>query len=148
MRRSVSEVAKILGLSVYTLHDYDREGLLPFVERDKNGARVFKDSDFRWLDLIMTLRNTGMTIKNIKQYLTWSIMGDSTIGERFEFINRQKQTVESQIEELKKYLELLEYKQWYYQTALDAGTVAVHADPGHCRHSRVRPQIFFQDEDG
>lgn len=42
---SISEVAKELNLTTYTLRYYDKEGLLPFVERTTNGTRLFKESD-------------------------------------------------------------------------------------------------------
>ena len=38
---SISEVANKLNLTVYTLRYYDKEGLLPFVERKDNGTRLF-----------------------------------------------------------------------------------------------------------
>ena len=126
MTYSTNQIAQRLGITVYTLHYYDKAGLLPFVERDQNGARVFKDSDFKWLDTIMTLKKTGMTLKNIKQYVAWVMEGDSTLPQRFECIKKQKKAVEKQMADLKKYLDLLDYKEWYYQTAVEAGTTAIH----------------------
>jgi DNA-binding transcriptional MerR regulator len=125
MTYTVSQVAKKMGVTVYTLHYYDKEGLLPFVERNHNGARVFKDSDFGWLDTISTLKNTGMPIKQIRQYIEWAMEGDSTLAQRFECIKRQKKLVEKQLEELKNHAELLEYKERYYETAVAAGTTGI-----------------------
>lgn len=41
---SIGEVAKALKLTPYTLRYYDREGLMPFVERTSGGTRLFKES--------------------------------------------------------------------------------------------------------
>jgi DNA-binding transcriptional MerR regulator len=142
MGYTVSQVAECLGLTVYTLHYYDKEGLLPFVDRAAKGARIFKDSDFRWLNIIMALKNTGMPLKDIKQYVEWGMAGDSTIKQRFEYIKRQKKAVENQMEELKKYLELLDYKQWYYETAIEAGTTAIHQQTNCKTAMRPMPKIF------
>jgi DNA-binding transcriptional MerR regulator len=142
MSYTVSQVAECLGITVYTLHYYDKEGLLPFVDRAANGARVFKDADFRWLDIIMALKNTGMPLKDIKQYVEWSLAGDSTLKQRFEYIKRQKKAVEKQMEELKKYLELLDYKQWYYETAIEAGTTAIHKQTNCKTAKRPAPEIY------
>ena len=68
MTYSISEAAKQMGVSVHTLRYYDKEGLLPFVER-VNGRRVFKDSDFSWLKIISCLKNTGMPLKEIRRYM-------------------------------------------------------------------------------
>jgi DNA-binding transcriptional MerR regulator len=130
MTYTASQIAKKMGLTVYTLHYYDKEGLVPFVGRNKNGARVFKDSDFGLIDTIVMLKNTGMPIKEIRQYIEWAMEGDSTIAQRFECIKKQKKHVEKQLEELKNYAELLEYKEWYYETALAAGTDGLRRNAG------------------
>jgi DNA-binding transcriptional MerR regulator len=115
MTYTVSQVAEKMGVTVYTLHYYDKAGLLPFVDRNRNGARVFKDSDFEWLDMITALKNTGMPIKQIRQYIEWVMEGDSTVAQRFELIKKQRELVEKQMEELKNYAELLDYKVRYYE---------------------------------
>jgi DNA-binding transcriptional MerR regulator len=140
MTYTVSQVAEKMGTTVYTLHYYDKEGLLPFVGRDHHGVRVFKDSDFRLLDTITTLKKTGMSIKQIRQYIAWVMEGDATIMQRFECIKTQKKLVEKQMEELKTYAELLDYKEWYYETAVAAGTTAIHTN---CKKvKRIMPRII------
>jgi DNA-binding transcriptional MerR regulator len=90
----------------------------------------------------MALKNTGMPLKDIKQYVEWGMTGDSTLKQRFEYIKRQKKVVENQMEELKKYLELLDYKQWYYETAIEAGTTSIHKQT-NCRTARrPMPEIY------
>ncbi|MDR1321923.1 MAG: MerR family transcriptional regulator [Gracilibacteraceae bacterium] len=118
MTYTVSQIAERMGVTVYTLHYYDKAGLLPFVDRGRNGARVFKDTDFEWLDTITALKNTGMPIKQIRQYIEWVMEGDSTIGQRFECIKNQKKLVEQQLEKLKKSAELLDYKERHYKAAM------------------------------
>jgi DNA-binding transcriptional MerR regulator len=140
MTYTVSQVAEKMGVTVYTLHYYDKEGLLPFVDRNQNGARVFKDSDFGWLDTITALKNTGMPIKQIRQYIEWVMEGDATIMQRLECIKKQKKLVEKQLEELKDYAELLDYKEWYYEMAVAAGTTAI--DTNCITTKRIMPRII------
>lgn len=123
---SISEVAKELNLTVYTLRYYDKEGLMPFVERTASGTRLFKESDINALNIIECLKSTGMPIKEIKNFIDWCSEGDSTLQQRYDMFIERKARVEAQMEELKKTLELIEHKCWYYQTALDAGTEDVH----------------------
>ncbi len=52
MLYTVGEIAKILGISASTLRYYDKEGLLPFVERSNSGIRMFTDKDYEWLKVI------------------------------------------------------------------------------------------------
>ena len=109
---TIGEMAKKMGVAPSTLRYYDKEGLLPFVERSGGGIRMFKGEDIEWLSIIECLKKTGMPIKEIKQFIDWCIEGDSTIDKRLELIDRQRDT--------------LDYKHWYYETAKAAGTCKIH----------------------
>lgn len=123
---TVGEMAKKLGVAPSTLRYYDKEGLMPFLERSGGGIRMFKDEDFGWLNIIECLKKTGMPIKDIKTFIDWCMEGDSTISRRYELIKKQREAVLAQMEQLQKTLDTLEYKCWYYETAKAAGTTAVH----------------------
>ncbi|WP_429472341.1 MerR family transcriptional regulator [Neobacillus sp. B4I6] len=123
---SISEVAKELNLTVYTLRYYDKEGLIPFVERTPSGIRVFKESDIDALKVIECLKATGMPIKEIKTFIDWCSDGNSTLQQRYDMFLDRKAHVEAQMEELKKTMEVIEHKCLYYKTALDAGTEDIH----------------------
>ncbi len=122
---TVGEMAKILNTTPSTLRYYDKEGLLPFVERTESGIRMFKDSDYEWLLIIDCLKNTGMGIKDIKKFIEMVLAGDATIKERLAMIIKQRQSVKEQMEKLQQTLEILDYKVWYYSTADKAGTTSV-----------------------
>lgn len=126
MNYSISEAAEKLNLTVYTLRYYDKEGLMPFLERTSNGTRLFKESDIDALKVIECLKATEMPIKEIKNFIDWCSEGDSTLQQRYDMFLERKATVEAQMEELKKTMELIEHKCWYYKSALDAGTEAIH----------------------
>ncbi|GGP10723.1 MerR family transcriptional regulator [Oceanobacillus neutriphilus] len=126
MTYSIGEVAKKFNLSVPTLRYYDREGLMPFVERTTNGTRVFQESDIELLKIIQCLKSSGMAIKDIKIFIEWCSDGDSTLQQRFDLFMKQKAVVEKQMEELNKTLQLIEHKCHYYQVALEAGTEDIH----------------------
>jgi DNA-binding transcriptional MerR regulator len=123
---SISEVASELNLTVYTLRYYDKEGLMPFVERTASGTRLFKETDIGALKVIECLKATGMPIKEIKNFIDWCSDGDSTLQQRYDMFVERKAIVEAQLEELKKTMELIDHKCFYYKTALDAGTEDVH----------------------
>lgn len=126
MYYTVCEVAKRLNLSPHTIRFYSKEGLLDFVDRDQNGNRIFKESDFERLFIIASLKRAGMTIKQIREFTVLCDEGDSTIGQRLKIIIDQKASVEEQIIELQDALDVLKYKTWLYEVALEAGTTAVH----------------------
>ncbi|PSL42220.1 DNA-binding transcriptional MerR regulator [Planomicrobium soli] len=123
---SIGEVAKELNLTVYTLRYYDKEGLMPFVERTPSGTRLFKESDISALRIIECLKATAMPIKEIKSFIDWCSDGDSSLQQRYEMFMERKAIVEAQIEELQKTMEVIEHKCFYYKVALDAGTEDIH----------------------
>lgn len=122
---TISEVAEMMCLPPSTIRYYDGEGLLPFIEK-VNGRRIFKESDLSALRLIECLKNTGMPIREMKKYFELAKQGDSTLVERQQIILRQKQSVLDQIDFLKQNLSVIEHKEWYYKTAIEAGTEAIH----------------------
>ncbi|KQL36300.1 MerR family transcriptional regulator [Bacillus sp. FJAT-25509] len=122
---SIGEVAKELNLTVYALRYYDKEGLMPFVERTTSGIRVFKESDIEALKVIECLKATGMPIKEIKNFIEWCSDGDSTLQQRYDMFLERKASVEAQMEELKRTMEIIQHKCSYYEAALEAGTEAI-----------------------
>ena len=50
MLYTVGEMAKVLGIPASTLRYYDKEGLLPFVERSSGGISMFTEKDYEWLN--------------------------------------------------------------------------------------------------
>jgi DNA-binding transcriptional MerR regulator len=126
MLYTVGEMAKKLNVAPSTLRYYDKEGLLPFVERSDGGIRMFKDEDFEWLHIIECLKKTGMSIKDIKTFIDWCMEGDSTIEQRLQLIDRQREAVLNQIAQMQETLKTLNYKHWYYETAKAAGTCKIH----------------------
>lgn len=123
---TVGEMAKRMGIAPSTLRYYDKEGLLPFVERSGGGIRVFKDEDWQWLSIIECLKKAGVSIKDIKTFIDWCMEGDSTIEQRLTLMEQQRAAVSQQIDQMQKTLSLLDYKCWYYQTAKQAGTCKIH----------------------
>lgn len=122
---TVGEMAKLLGVPASTLRYYDKEGLLPFVERSPGGMRMFQEKDYEWLQIIECLKKTGMPLKDIRTYIHMAMQGDETIESRLELIYRQREAVRAQMAELQKTLDTLDFKYWYYETAQEAGTTDV-----------------------
>lgn len=118
MNYSISDVSKITNLPISTLRYYDKEGLLPYIERKASGYRIFKEEDIRMLEIIECFKNTGMSIKEIKYFIELVKQGDSSLQERYDLFLERKKTVEKQMKDLQKQLDLINYKCEYYQTAL------------------------------
>lgn len=119
---TVGEVAKQMDVPASTLRFYDKEGLLPFVERSGGGIRMFKESDVEFLKIISCLKKAGLRVKDIRLFIQMVMEGDETIPKRLELFERQRREVKRQMEELEETLHTLDYKCWYYETAQRLGS--------------------------
>lgn len=135
---TVGEMAKLLGVTASTLRYYDKEGLLPFVERSSSGIRMFRESDIEWLRVIECMKKAGMSIKDIRQYIELALKGDDTIELRLMMFRRQKEVLQQKMAEMQHTMAMVEYKCWYYETAKAAGTVEV---PQNMKESDVPKQF-------
>ena len=138
MLYTVGEMAKLLGIPTSTLRYYDKEGLLPFVERSEGGIRVFKDNDYEWIKIIDCLKKTGMPLKDIKEFILMAIQGDDTIDRRLELVKKQRILMQEKISEMQEMLDMLDFKCWYYETAQKAGTTSV---PREMADDEIPPQF-------
>jgi len=122
---SIGEVANTTGIAISTLRYYDREGMFPNIERRGGGIRVFSDAEIETIKIIECLKTSGLSIKDIKQFLDWCQEGDSSLQKRRDMFYERLEAVKKQMEELQKTMDIIKYKCWYYDTALTAGTEEV-----------------------
>lgn len=125
MTYTIGEMAKLLDVAPSALRYYDKEGLLPFMERTENGIRIFKDSDYEILKIIHCLKSTGMQIKEIKEFINLVLQGDESIDARLELFRKRKFELEKQMADLQETMDTVNYKCWYYETAKKVGTTSV-----------------------
>ncbi|MDR2370907.1 MAG: MerR family transcriptional regulator [Treponema sp.] len=104
MTFTIKQVSEKTSLPPHVLRYYENEGLLPSIERSRNGVRRYSENDLEWLGLICCLKNTGMSIKQIRSFVELSQEGDRTLKRRCELLRTHKKSVEDQIEEMKKHL--------------------------------------------
>ncbi|OMF36913.1 MerR family transcriptional regulator [Paenibacillus sp. FSL H8-0548] len=113
---TINQVAQLFDISAHTLRFYDKEGLLPFVSRNKSGNRTFSDRDLEMIKLICCLKNTGMPIKEIKRYVDMFMHGIETAASRKQMMKDHRREVLRQIDDLKKNLNLIDLKITYYES--------------------------------
>lgn len=125
MPYTIGEAAQRMQLNPPTLRYYDKEGLLPFVDRSASGIRLFKESDFEWLQLIECLKATGMSIKEIKQFIDWYQEGDTTLEQRKQMFHERKAAVEKQLKAMQDMMDIVNYKCWFYDKAVEVGSADI-----------------------
>lgn len=115
MNYSIQQAAQKLGLTSSTLRYYDKEGLLPTLKRTDSGIRIFSDTDLDWLGLICCLKNSGMPILEIKQFMNLCLRGEDTCEERKAVLEKHRAEILKQMEVLKNSLSIVNYKIDHYK---------------------------------
>lgn len=118
---TIGQVSEMFGLPISTLRYYDKQGLFPGMERT-SGIRKFSDKEIEALRVIECLKKSGLEIKDIKQFMNWCVEGATTYPQRKELFEKQRKTVESEIEHMNKVLAMIQFKCWYYEQAMQDGS--------------------------
>lgn len=119
---SMKETCEKVGMSYETLKYYCNEGLIPNVKRDRNNYRIFDDNNISWITSLSCLKNCGMSISEMKEYLNLCLQGESTIPQRKEILAIKKQDLIKKQEELQKSINFIDWKQNFYNNVLDGKT--------------------------
>lgn len=121
VRLSVAEAASLIGLSSYALRYYEQQGLVR-PPRNSSGYREYSEADLRRLVFITRMRSSGMTMQDLRRYVSLSEEGASTEPERRAIMVQQRDRIRQQIRELTLALETTEYKIVAYDGHPDDGT--------------------------
>ena len=122
MLYTMKQTCEKTGLTYDTLKFYCNEGLIPNVKRDKNNYRVFNDKDIAWIKSLSCLKNCGMSIVEMKEYLALCLKGKSTIPERQEILNNKLKELEYKINKIQDSINYIHWKQNFYNDVLNGKT--------------------------
>lgn len=97
---------------------YCNKGLVPNVKRDANNRRVFDDHDVAWIKSLTCLKNCGMSIQEMKQYIDLCYQGEASIPERKLVLAKKREELLYRIAELQTSVEYIDWKQGFYDDVL------------------------------
>lgn len=112
---TIKQVAQQTGLTAHTIRYYDREGLIPLLTRSENGIRQFSQDDIDWINLICCLKNSGMSIQTIKEFMQLCLDGEATGEERKALLMEHRKHILKQMDVLCNSLSIVDYKISHYQ---------------------------------
>jgi len=112
---TIQEVSEATGLSAHTLRYYEHIGLIHPIEREDNTRRLYTEQDLGWIDFLLKLRATGMSIKEMQTYAELQRQGDGTLPQRVEMLKSLRRSVEARMSELNEHLKLICYKIEIYE---------------------------------
>lgn len=118
MLYSMKQTCQEVGMTYEALKFYCNQGLVPNVKRDKNNYRVFDEHDIEWIKGLTCLKRCGMSIKDMKLYLSLCLKGKSTILERKKILEKQRTLLIREIDRLQQDIAYIDWKQKYYDNVL------------------------------
>jgi len=106
----IAEVSEKYKIPEDTLRYYERIGLLPPVHRKKGGVRDYQEEDCAWVEFVRCMRNAGLTIEVLIEYLRLFQEGESTVLARKALLMEQRELLRQKIDDMQKTVERLDYK--------------------------------------
>lgn len=115
---TIAEVSKKVNLSADTLRYYERIGLIPEVNRTESGIRNYTEEDLGWIEFSKYMRNAGMSIEALIEYIKLYKKGDATLEARKQLLISQKDVIKERLEEIQNTFDRINYKIKNYEKIL------------------------------
>lgn len=119
---TMKEACAQTGLPYETLKFYCNQGLVPNVQRDAQNRRIFSDGDIGWIRSLEFLKNCGMGIREMQEFLGLCQEGTSSIPRRKEILERKRLELEREQLRIRESLSYIDRKQVYYDSILSEST--------------------------
>ncbi|MBB3677071.1 MerR family transcriptional regulator [Modestobacter versicolor] len=117
----IRQVSEETGLSIDTLRWYEREGLLPLVERTADGRRRYPPAALRFIRLVQALRRTGMPVADVRQFIELGGGELANHPERMALLEQQCAAIEQRVLELQDDLAVVQAKIATYRALIARG---------------------------
>ena len=130
----ISRVHKYSNFQKDTLRYYERIGMIPAVPRTSGGIRNYGEADLGWIELALCMRNAGLPVESMIEYVHLFQEGDETIPARLHLLLEQKEHLIEQQNKISQMLKRLEYKISRYEEAVQTGKLVWNEDKAEeCR---------------
>ncbi|WP_207940368.1 hypothetical protein DOK78_002148 [Enterococcus sp. DIV2402] len=107
---SSKDVAELFDISISTIRYYEKIGIIPPIERDENGYRIYTKSTLNWIYLMKSLRNAGLSIESLQEFSRLSQKQGEERKQQKQVLRDQLQEIDEKIAELQRVRKLLNYK--------------------------------------
>ncbi|MBQ9016006.1 MAG: MerR family transcriptional regulator [Firmicutes bacterium] len=121
---TIKEVCERFGISADTLRYYERVGVIPQVTRTKGGIRNFTEEDIKWVENAICMRNAGLPVEMLIEYVRLFQEGDGTFQARRDLLAEARSELQAQMDQLQQTAQLLDYKVSRYDEALKTGVLS------------------------
>lgn len=113
---TINEVAQRSGLTPHTLRYYERLGLIAPINRAPGGQRRYVASDMDWIEFLLRLRTTQMSIGTMQRFATLRAAGNATVSERRQLLEDHLTDVLAAIDSMQQAVDALQTKIDHYRS--------------------------------
>ena len=106
----IAEVCRKYNITADTIRYYEKIGLLPKIPRKKNGIRDFDEESCKWIEFIKCMRNAGMEIEILLEYVNLFKKGKFTVKERRNLLKEQREKLIEKQNNINATIKRLDYK--------------------------------------
>ncbi|MFD7490552.1 MerR family transcriptional regulator [Streptomyces mirabilis] len=116
---TIAQVVERTGLSHDTLRYYEKAGLIQRVGRTTGNQRRYEAADLAWLEFLIRLRETGMSIADMQRFAALRARGDTTVPDRLAMLREHRADLADRIRALRRNAASLDDKIDHYERLLD-----------------------------
>ncbi|MEU1591623.1 MerR family transcriptional regulator [Streptomyces sp. NPDC005708] len=116
---TIAQVAERTGLTHDTLRYYEKAGLIERVGRTAGNQRRYAAADLAWLEFLLRLRETGMSIADMQRFARLRARGDTTVGDRLAMLREHRAELADHIRALRRNAAALDDKIDHYERLLE-----------------------------
>ncbi|MBP7349304.1 MAG: MerR family transcriptional regulator [Butyrivibrio sp.] len=118
---TIKDVCERFDITQDTLRYYERVGMIPAVTRTAGGIRDYQESDLGWVQLAICMRNAGLPVEAMIEYVRLYQEGDTTISARLQLLTDQREVLLDRRKKIDETLDRLNYKIARYEIAVETG---------------------------
>ena len=120
---TIKEVCEKYGITPDTLRYYERVGVIPEVTRTAGGIRDYQAEDIQWVEKAVCMRDAGVPIEILIEYVRLCRQGDETIEARANLLKEARARIVEARKKCDVALERLDYKISRYELAMKTGVL-------------------------
>lgn len=109
MNYSINEISELTGLSKYTLRYYEKEKLIPLVKRNGSGHRIYNQKDLEWIEFLINIKQTGMSIEKIRQFAEMKFDPKTMLLRKQMLLNHRERIIQQE-KQLQNALNMIDKK--------------------------------------
>ena len=125
---TIKEVCEKYGITADTLRYYEKVGVIPTVGRTKGGKRDYSRQDIGWVENAICMRNAGLPVEMLIEYVRLFQEGDGTFQARRDLLAEAREEIFGQLSKYQATLDKLNYKISRYDEALRTGVLTWDTD--------------------